>query len=221
LTGSEDESSSGHADLPTHGLLLEGTFRTPGTRLPQAPAYLTPMPPQLSLTQLCHNKLSEGRHSLPGHNNVLHDHPARSKSFAKYTTKYAKRRRLDHDTLGPERQGKESTERPGVKVYPQIERTSNHHLTISTQPAGVVSTSNDTVANKKTLKRPSITITRPGIDKAREDAISESLKTALREQIFPHINQRLEFYRRSIDGPTRRQLAKRVSFRSQVYQVPT
>ena len=43
-----------------------------------------------------------------------------------------------------------------------------------------------------------------------EVAINESLKIALRQQVFPHINQRLSHYRRAIDSRTRKQLGKKV-----------
>jgi hypothetical protein len=43
-------------------------------------------------------------------------------------------------------------------------------------------------------------------------AMNESLKVALRQQVFPHVNQCLAHYRLSIDNATRRQLGKKVSF---------
>jgi hypothetical protein len=45
-----------------------------------------------------------------------------------------------------------------------------------------------------------------------EDAMNERLKIALRQQVFPHVNQRLAHYRLSIDNAIRRQLGKKVNF---------
>lgn len=51
-----------------------------------------------------------------------------------------------------------------------------------------------------------------GRNEISKDAINESLKIALRQQVFPHVNQRLGHYRLSIDNATRRQLGKMVGF---------
>ncbi len=51
-----------------------------------------------------------------------------------------------------------------------------------------------------------------GGNEISKDAMNESLKIALRQQVFPHVNQRLGHYRLSIDNATRRQLGQKVGY---------
>jgi hypothetical protein len=67
-------------------------------------------------------------------------------------------------------------------------------------------------ASSKSLSAQAIQATQNGRDghELSKDTLNESLKIALRQQVFPHVNQRLSHYRLSIDSSTRRQLGKKV-----------
>jgi hypothetical protein len=55
-----------------------------------------------------------------------------------------------------------------------------------------------------------------GGNEISKDAMNECLKIALRQQVFPHVNQRLGHYRLSIDNATRKQLSKKVDLFSSI-----
>ena len=109
---------------------------------------------------------------------------------------------------------------PTRLTTPHFRVTKDNQMRKSDKIEGDLLSSQTVVAEKKRGTSPVSTTSQSasmqalqgrGEDGEFNDSMNESLKIALRQQVFPHVNQRLGHYRVSIDVATRRQLGKKVS----------
>jgi hypothetical protein len=119
-----------------------------------------------------------------------------------YHANTAKRRRVELDPAYHNHTSKHSDRIEQIPQDPQIDVTEKTSKTISLQAS-----SQSNVAKAFQVPQQG-----QGGNEISKDALNESLKVALRQQVFPHVNQRLAHYRLSIDNATRKQLGKKVGF---------
>jgi hypothetical protein len=119
-----------------------------------------------------------------------------------YYSNAAKRRCVELDLAHDEDRSKYGDKIEQIPQDPQSDVTEKTSKTVSRQTSPQSNAAQAFQVSQQGQGR-------NGISK---DAMNEILKIALRQQVFPHVNQRLAHYRLSIDNATRRQLGKKVSF---------
>jgi hypothetical protein len=191
-----------NAATPEHSLLLDGALRPSTKWVPEISKLLLP-----NLSGLA--KLpSKTRRPSPPKLVLSQQGSGKFRSAPSYITNNAKRRRVE---LAP------SASHEGSRVNPQVAE-----IPPSPEAEVLPSTSSEpsAAASTRTILLSSHSGSAQGFQQNRPAAkgntvnevdINESLKVALRQQVFPHINQRLSHYRRAIDSVTRKQLGKKVS----------
>jgi len=119
-----------------------------------------------------------------------------------YHSNAAKRRRVELDLAQHEDRSKYGDKIEQIPQDPQSDVTEKTSETVSRQ----------TSSQSNTVQAFQVSQQGQGGNGIPKDAMNESLKIVLRQQVFPHVNQRLAHYRLSIDNATRRQLGKMVGF---------
>lgn len=190
-----------NAAIQDHSLPHDGAFRPSTKRAPEISKLLLP-------NFSGHGKLpSKTRRSSPSKSVLSQPVSGNFQSTPSYITNNAKRRRVE---LTP------SASHEGDKLKPQVAEIPPSPEAESLQSAPSqpsAATSTPTIApssqSGSAQEHQQSCPTAKG-NTVNEVAINESLKVALRQQVFPHINQRLSHYRRAIDSATRKQLGKKV-----------
>jgi hypothetical protein len=186
------------AALPDHGLLLDGdfgSFNRWGSG--RAASFLSRKLLKGGSSQLRRRITSKS--STTGRESCL---LPKVRQIQDYHGIAAKRRRVELEPAYHNQRRKHSDKIEQIPQCPQIDVAEKALKTVSLQAS---SQSNAAQAFRVPQQGQSG-------NEISKDALNESLKIVLRQQVFPHVNQRLAHYRLLIDHATRRQLGKKVGF---------
>jgi hypothetical protein len=182
--------------LPEHGLLLDrdfGSFDRWGSG--RAASFLSRKLMKGATSQLL-RRITSKPSTTSREVSVLPN----VRQIQDYHANSAKRRRVELDPTYHNRGSKPVNE---IEELPRSPQTDIAEKTSKTNPSQASSQSNSV----QVIQAPQQS---QGGNKRSKDAMKASLKVALRQQVFPHVNQLLGHYRLSIDNATRKQLSKNV-----------
>lgn len=198
-----ETSSSERSDttLPEHGLPLERNFGSSNRWESNHSNRL-----KFGLRRRVPSQLRHCFVSNPSNIDRDASGPPQTQQIPAYHINSAKRRHIELDNSNPQHGKKSSNKVEEAPRNPQIDLPKRTLIRSSLLPS----------PRSDTAPAPQVLQHIRGGDGKHKDIIHESLKVALRQQVFPHINQYLSHYRLSIDNAMRRQLGKQVGCSSPI-----